>query len=132
MTLVPCDTNRTRVLSRSGHCKTGDFAFSASRSVFQRKTLRQDRVRATIGNSVDLEHSTVWSCFVMTTERASSRVVDHRLDEPRQIIPQHGTLSVINEGTLSPFPAEAGHGLLIQTSVGTAACFGAWRTKRSG
>jgi hypothetical protein len=90
MTLVPCDTNRTRVLSRSGHCKTGDFAFSASRSVFQRKTLRQDRVRATIGNSVDLEHSPVWSCFVMTTERVSSRVVDHRLDEPRQIIPQHG------------------------------------------
>jgi len=26
----------------------------------------------------------------MTTERMSSRAVDHRLDEPRQIIPQHG------------------------------------------
>ena len=85
------------------------------------------------------------SCLVMTSERISSRAGDHRLDEPRQIIPQHGclpqrpllllfshTLSVINEGTLSPFPAEAGHGLLIQTSVGTAACFGGWRTKRSG
>src|SRR5450755_855318 len=27
MTLVPCDTSRTRILSRSGHCKTGPFCF---------------------------------------------------------------------------------------------------------
>lgn len=125
--------------------KPGHFAFSAGRSVFQRKTLRQDRFTATIATSVDLEHPPVCPALVMTSERISSRAGNHRLDEPRQIIPQHGclpqrpllllfshTLSVINEGTLSPFPAEAGHGLLIQTSVGTAACFGAWRTKRSG
>src|SRR5260370_5233742 len=27
MTLVPCGTNRTRVMSRSGHCKSGPFCF---------------------------------------------------------------------------------------------------------
>jgi hypothetical protein len=126
--------------------KAGHFAFSAGRSVVQRKTWRQDRFRATIATWGGPGASPGLSCFVMTSERISSRAGNHRLDEPRQIIPQHGcvpgapasvalfsyALRYFNEGTLSPFPAEAGHGWLIQTSVGTAACFGAWRTKRSG
>jgi hypothetical protein len=39
--------------------KPGHFAFSAGRSVFQRKMLRQDRFRAAIATSVDLEHPPV-------------------------------------------------------------------------
>jgi hypothetical protein len=52
-------TNRTGVLSRIGHREIGPFAFSAGRSVFQRKILRQDRFRAMIATSVDLEHPPV-------------------------------------------------------------------------
>ena len=69
------------VTAKPGHC-----AFFAGRSVFLRIIWRQDRFRATIATSVDLELSR----FVMTSERISSRAVNHWLDEPRQIILQHG------------------------------------------
>ncbi len=125
--------------------KPGHFAFSAGRLRFPAKNFAPGSLQSDDCHLGGPGASPGLSCLVMTSERISSRAGNHRLDEPRQIIPQHGclpqrpllllfshTLSVIKEGTLSPFPAEAGHGLLIQTSVGTAACFGAWRTKRSG
>ena len=59
----------------------------------------------------------------MTSERISSRAGNHRLDKPREIIPQHGCVPqrpllllfshtlfrYFKKGTLSPFPAEVGH-----------------------
>ena len=146
MTLVPCDTNRTRVLSRSGHSKTGPFCFFCRSLRCPAKNLAPGSLPSDDCHLGGPGASPGLSCFVMTSERISSRAGNHRLDEPRQIIPPHGcvpgapasvalfsyALRYFNEGTLSPFPAEAGHGWLIQTSVGTAACFGAWRTKRSG
>jgi hypothetical protein len=45
--------------------KTGHFAFSTGRSLFQRKMLRQDRFRATLATSVDLEHPPLGPAFVL-------------------------------------------------------------------
>jgi hypothetical protein len=57
MTLVLRGANRARVMSRSGHFQAGvTFCFLPVATVFQREIWRQDRFRATIGNSVDLEH----------------------------------------------------------------------------
>ena len=39
--------------------------------------------------------SPCWSLVGMTTEEMSSRAVDHRLDEPHQIIPQHGCVPAV-------------------------------------
>jgi hypothetical protein len=89
----------------------GHFPFSARRPVFQGKSWRQDRFRATIANAVDLEHPPFGPAFGMTTERRSSRAVDHRLDEPRQIIPQHGCVPAA-PASVSPgaviVPAQSG------------------------
>ena len=45
MTLVRPGANRTRVVSRSGHCKSEPFSVSACRPVFQRDISCQDRFR---------------------------------------------------------------------------------------
>src|SRR5207302_5681963 len=56
-----------------------------------------------------------------TTERRSSLAVDHRLDEPRQMIPQHGCVTAA-PASVSPgaviVPADSGHA----NSEGVACC----------
>ena len=90
MTLVPCGANRTRVMSRSGHFETGPFYFFCRSPGFPPKNLAPGSLQSDACQLGGPGASSVWSCLVMTTERMSSRAVDHRLDEPRQIIPQHG------------------------------------------
>src|SRR5260370_41620525 len=90
MTLVPCGTNRTRVMSRSGRCKSGPFCFFCRLLRFPPKNLAPGSLQSDDRQRGGPGAFPVWSCLVMTTERMSSRAVDHRLDEPRQIIPQHG------------------------------------------
>src|ERR1700692_3439854 len=90
MTLVPCGTNRTRVMSRGGHFKSGPFAVFCPSPRFPAKNLAPGSLQSDDRQLGGPGASPGLSCFVMTTERMNSRAVDHRLDEPRQIIPQHG------------------------------------------
>ena len=84
MPLVPCGSNRTRVMSRSGHFETGPFCLFYLSPWFPAKNLAPGSLQSDDGQLGGPGASSVWSRFVMTTERMSSRAVDHRLDEPRQ------------------------------------------------
>src|SRR5580700_9772985 len=90
MTLMLRGGNRARIMSRGGHFKSGWFAVFCPSSRFPAKNVAPGSLQNDDRQLGGPRASPGWSLFWMTTERMSSRAVDHRLDEPRQIIPKHG------------------------------------------
>jgi len=87
--------------------QTGHFRFFCRSAVFHRKIWRQDRLRTIRTDSVDLEYPPFSN--LADHRGMSSRVVEHRLDEPHQAIPQHGCVPAEpasvspGKGILTPF-----------------------------
>ena len=91
MTLVLRGANRARVRSHSGHFQPKPFSVFCPSPRLQAKNFAPGSLQSDDCQLGGPGASPGLSCFVMTTdERMNSRAVDHRLDEPRQIIPQHG------------------------------------------
>src|SRR6267378_4562299 len=77
-------------MSRSGHVKTGPFSLFCPSPRFPAKNLAPGSLQSDDCQLGGPGASPGLSLLEMTTEEMSSRAVHHRLDEPRQVIPQHG------------------------------------------
>ena len=68
MTLVPCGSNRTRVMSRSGHFETGPFCVFYLSPCFPAKNLAPGSLQSDDCQLGGPGASPCLSCFRMTTE----------------------------------------------------------------
>src|SRR5882672_12854181 len=99
MTLGLRGVNRARVMSRSGHVKTGPFSLFCPSPRFPAKNLAPGSLQSDDCQLGGPGASPGLSLLEMTTEEMSSRAVHHRLDEPRQVIPQHGCVPAVESQT---------------------------------
>jgi hypothetical protein len=66
MTFVLFGADSARVMSLSGHCKTGHFSLFLPITRFPAQIWRQDRLGSTIANLVDLEHLLFFAFWATT------------------------------------------------------------------
>src|ERR1700726_4123092 len=130
MTLVLRGANRARVMSCGGQFETGPFSSFCLSPRFPAKNLAPGSLQSDDSQLGGPGASPWLSLFVMTTAGMSSRAVDHRLDEPRQIIPQHGYVPA-EPASVSPgeviVPAEPDRA----NSEGIACCRRSCRCRRA-